>query len=84
MLIKSLLKLKLLKMIAVALMLPVLMITLTSCSKQIAKRNPALTKDCGYPELKKEHKAPRQRDVVNLKRGNALAECTERMRKLRK
>jgi len=43
-----------------------------------------LTKDCDYPELTKEHKKARQRDVVNVNRGYALKECTARMKKLRK
>ena len=59
------------------------MIILTSCSSQTAKRNPALTKDCDYPKLTKQHTTPRKRDVLLLERGIALSECTARMRQLR-
>jgi len=60
------------------------MIILTGCSTQTAQRNPALTKDCIYPELTGEHKKPRKRDELLVKRGEAIKECTARMRKLRK
>ncbi len=47
------------------------------------KPNPLLTMDCDRPELQTEH--PTYRDVVRLadQRGEALKECTARMRVLR-
>ena len=57
---------------------------LTGCAKQIAPRNQGLTKDCIYPELTVKHKAPGARDELLIKRGEALSECTNRMRIIRK
>jgi len=62
-----------------------MMNTLTGCTAQTVERNPALTKDCKWVDYDpKVHKEPRQRDVIMVKRGLSLAECTARMRKLRK
>jgi len=61
------------------------MTTLTGCSAQTVQRNPALTKDCKEIKFNKSvHKASRQRDVIMIRRGASIAECTARMRKLRK
>ena len=48
------------------------------------KPNPLLTMDCDHPQLQTDQ--PTYRDVVRLaeQRGEALEECTARMRALRK
>ncbi|MEE8387927.1 MAG: hypothetical protein V3R65_05070 [Acidiferrobacterales bacterium] len=58
---------------------------LVSCTTPtVAVPNPLLTMDCDYPVL--QNQQPTYRDVVHLaeKRGEALKECTDRMRAMRK
>lgn len=55
----------------------------TSCARYVqAPLNPGLTKDCDRPELH----GNTYRDVFDLaiRRGQALEDCTDRMRTLRK
>ena len=56
---------------------------LISCKSYVpVPPNPELTKDCDYPKLQGET----YRDAINLtvRRGQALEDCTDRMRSLRK